>query len=64
MIKSEHPREIKNWCEENEEKVLQNIDTILDKADIKNPKAKKLLTEATNLLKEIEELKLEALSKL
>lgn len=63
-MKSDHPRDITIWCEQSEEKVLQSIDTIFDKADIKNPKAKKLLTEAAELLKELDELKQEALSKL
>jgi hypothetical protein len=63
-MKYEHPRDISIWCEKSEERVLQTIDTILDKTDIKNKKAKKLLTEATKILKEIEELKSEAQAKL
>ena len=63
-MKSDHPRDITIWCEKSEERVLEYIDTILDKAGINNPKAKKLLTDATKILKEIEELKAEAESKL
>jgi hypothetical protein len=63
-MKYEHPRDISIWCEKSEERVLHTIDTILDKTDIKNKEAKKLLTEATKILKEIEELKLEAQAKL
>jgi len=63
-MKYEHPRDISIWCEQSEDRVLQSIDTILDKTDIKNKEAKKLLTEATKILKEIEDLKAEADAKL
>jgi len=63
-MKYEHPRDISIWCEKSEDRVLQTIDTILDKSDIKNKEAKKLLTEATKILKEIEELRVEADAKL
>ena len=63
-MKSEHPREILNWCGENEEKVLKNIDTALDKLDINHADVKKLLAEASDILQEIEELKQDAIKAL
>jgi ferritin len=52
-------RELLNWCVENQAKMLQNIDLIFDKCDIKDDDAKELLADATEILKEIEELEKE-----
>ena len=65
MIKKPNTtRELKNWCEESEERVLKNIDTALDKLDVNKKEVKKLLKEAANILQELEELKEETMKNL
>lgn len=51
--------ELLNWCVENQSKMLQNIDLIFDKCNIKDDNAKELLADATEILKEIEKLEKE-----
>jgi hypothetical protein len=60
----DHPRDISIWCDTNEERVLQSIDTMLDKLNLKDDTTKELLVDATKILKEIEQLKQEAEIKL
>ena len=65
MIKKPNTtRELKNWCEESEERVLKNLDIAFDKLDINNKEVKQLMEEASNILQEIEGIKTELMKNL
>lgn len=49
--------EILQWCEQQEEKTKKTIDLLLDTQDISNKRVKKVLTIASNILTNVDELK-------
>jgi hypothetical protein len=59
MKKPESARELRTWCVEGHEKVLQLIDTAFDRLDVDKPETQSILKEATEILNEIEELEKE-----
>jgi heme oxygenase len=52
-------RELYNWCDEGGERVLKVVDTALDKLNLDNPETKAILVEASDIIKEIEQLEKE-----
>jgi hypothetical protein len=49
--------EILQWCEQQEEKTKKTIDLLLDTQDISNKRVKKVLTIASKILTNVDELK-------
>jgi hypothetical protein len=49
--------EILQWCEQQEDKTKKTIDLLLDTQDISNKRVKKVLTIASKILNNVDELK-------
>lgn len=49
--------EILQWCEQQEEKTKKTIDLLLDTQNISNKRVKKVLTIASKILNNVDELK-------
>ena len=47
------------WCDSNETKIKKTIDNIIDKLGVTEKTTKKLLTSASEILNELEDLKRE-----
>lgn len=49
--------EILQWCEQQGEKTKKTIDLLLDTEDVSNKRVKKVLTIASKILNNVDELK-------
>jgi hypothetical protein len=49
--------EILQWCEQQEDKTKKTIDLLLDTEDVSNKRVKKVLTIASKILNNVDELK-------
>lgn len=52
-------RELLDWCDNNQKKMVKMLDTIFDKMDTSDPLIQELLVDASVILKDIEELEKE-----
>lgn len=51
--------ELLSWCNTNESKIKKTVDNIIDNLGVKENSVKKLLTSASEILNELEDLKKE-----
>jgi len=49
-------RELLDWCDSNQKKMVKMLDTIFDKLDTSDPLIQSLLVDASVILKDIKEL--------
>lgn len=49
-------RDLLNWCDENQKKMVDLLDKVFDNTDTSDPIVQSVLTDASVILKEIEEL--------
>ena len=49
-------RQLLEWCEESQKKMMKTIDRVFDSIDTTDPMVQEVLVEASDILKEIDEL--------